>query len=178
MKITAAVKGIRSWSQACKTMNAATRADVSVAVHETTTAVEAKAQMNVPVSGANSRKAKGRPGPGELRATIRAEFSEDGLAGFVRAGNGKLPRRSRRTKAIKLGPLTRKAYEKQQARIALQQERALGSYAMVINYGSPGRGIPGSHYMDRAKESERTAHITRVTRALAHAADTTTAAGS
>jgi hypothetical protein len=46
----------------------------------------------------------------------------------------------------------------------------VGVYAMVVNYGSPGRGIPGSRFMDRAKESERSAHISRIRAALDGAA--------
>jgi len=170
VKITAIITGARQWHQAVQMMDAATLARVRQAVSDTTLAVEARAKANVPVSGPGSRKAKNRPGPGELRDTIRSSMSTGGTVGFVLAGFGTLPRRSRATKPPKQGPMRLAAFQRQQRRLALRQQRELGVYAMVINYGSPGRGIAATHFMDNAKEAEREAHIRRVQNALAQAA--------
>lgn len=171
-KVSGAVvfTGVAEWLQSLKMMNEGTRMRVRDAIQITTAAVAARARINVPISDAADRKAKGRPGPGELRDTIREAYSSGGLAGFVLAGFGKLPRASRATRPTKLGPMKLKAYQRYQKRQALKAMREIGVYAMVVNYGSPGRGIPASHYMDRAKESERQAHIDRIRAALNNAA--------
>lgn len=170
MKITAVLTGVREWRQAVQMMSVETRHRVRAAIQVTTLAVEEGARRNVPVSGPEDRKAKGRPGPGELRDTIRSSFSNDGLVGFVNAGFGKLARRSRATRPAKFGPMRLKAFQRQQKRIALKALRELGVYAMVVEYGSPGRGIPGAFYMTRAKEAQRAQHIARIKAALAGAA--------
>jgi len=169
-KITTVITGARQVIQSFKMLDAGTRIRVRSAIQETTLAVENRARTNVPMSGAASRKAQGRPGPGELRDTIRSAFSTTGLAGYVMAGFGKLPRASKAKRPTRLGPLRLAAFQRQQKRLALKAQRELGVYAMVVNYGSPGRGIPGSRFMDRARESERTNHIARITRALSQAA--------
>jgi hypothetical protein len=170
IKITTLITGARQWIQASQLMQEETRARAREAIQETTMAVGAKARTNVPVSDAADRKAKGRPGPGELRDSIRETFGVSGLIGFVLVGYGKLPRRSRAVRPTKFGPLRLKAFQRQQRRQALQAMREIGVYAMVVNYGSPGRGISGSRFLDRAKESERSAHIARMQRALSGAA--------
>lgn len=170
VKITTLVTDARRVGFALKAIDIATRARLRVAVQETTEAVAARSRANVPVSTPASRKAKSRPGPGELRDTIRTAYGVTGLTGYVLVGFGKLPRRSRSRLPTKQGPLRLAAFQKQQRRLALQAQNELGVYAMVINYGSPGRGIKATRFIDRAKEAERTAHVSRIQNALAQSA--------
>lgn len=173
IKVTSLITGARKAGMAFRLMNAETRKLVAGAVQVTTGNVTMRAVANAPVSGPDDRKAKGRPGPGELRDSIRSESSADGLVGSVLAGYGKLVRRRRAAKMVL--PLKAKAYERWKAREekrrALMAERSRAVYAMVINYGSPGRGIPATHFMDRAREAERQPHVNRVKAALQQAAD-------
>lgn len=171
IKVTSVITGAKRWHQASRMMDEGVRSRVRDATSTTVMAVTARARVNVPVSTPQSRKAKARPGHGELRDTIRGAMSTSGLSGSVMAGHGKLSRRSKRTKPVKLGPMRFKAFQRQQKRTALKAQRALGIYAMVVNYGSPGRGIPATHFMDRAKESERAPHIARIKAALRQSAD-------
>jgi hypothetical protein len=154
------------------------RSNVRAAVVETTEAVVSRARANVPVSDAADRKAQGRPGPGELRNTIRGSFTLDGMMGFVLVGNGKLARRSKAARPRMAGPLKLSAFLRQEAPATLRAQRELGVYAMVVNYGSPGRGIPGSRFLDRARESERANHIGRIRRATRKAVAAVSTSGT
>lgn len=166
--VNTVVTGIRSFSDAARRMDGGVHVNVRGAIQETTEAVAGHARQNVKVSGPEDRKAKNRPGPGELRDSIRTAYAIDGLRGFVLVGYGKLPRRSRAKTA---GGQARR-------RKPLRGLRDLGVYAMVNNYGSPGRGIPATHFMDRAREVERQPHVSRISRALAAAATATNGAAS
>ena len=173
VKIVMTLEGTQSVQALFNRMPAALRTQARGAIEETTRAVEQGAKMRVPVSsgGRESRKARRRPGPGELRDTIRSRIIEDegGVAGFVLAGYGKLPRRlkgkatSKRTKAAKarrqkrtMGPLTR-------------EEAKLGAYAMVIEYGSPREGKAAQPYLRPALEAEKPRHQQRMARAIQRA---------
>ncbi|HEX6050027.1 MAG TPA: hypothetical protein VFZ21_12190 [Gemmatimonadaceae bacterium] len=124
------------------------------AVRETTLEVEAGARARVHVSGPDSRKAKNRPGPGELRGTIRAEFSGEGFTGFVKAGYGKLRRRSRATTSR----------GRARARRRSPAAQRLGNYAMVEEYGAHDRAA--HPYMRPAREAAVPRHRARLEKAI------------
>lgn len=108
------------------------------------------AKRRVSISTALSRKAKTRPGPGELRDTIRAEAGKaDMPVAYVRAGLGKLRRRSRATTA------KGKAAAARVRRMSAKSQQALGVYAMVIEYGAPQRGVAAHPYMRPSLDHER-----------------------
>lgn len=173
-KITGVVTGINQVRTAFRMLDTGLQARLRGAVAETTHAVREGAASRVPVSGPGSRKAKGRPGPGELRDSIREEFSREGFTGYVKAGFGKLTRRSR------AGAGTRKGQEKRNVKIAASRRaraltsHGLGKYAMVIEYGSPNKGKAAQPYMRPARHAEDANHRARVERAIAGAV---TAAG-
>lgn len=161
-KVTSLVTGLRNVQNAFRGMNAGAQLRAKDAVRATTEAVWAGARARVPVSDAEtSRKAKSRPGPGELRDTIRTTYSEDGLIGYVQAGYGKLKRRSRaRT-------------ERGKARAARKRRNQpggtydLGVYAMVVEYGSPREHKAAQPYMRPARAAEYPKHLERLRAALA-----------
>jgi hypothetical protein len=168
------VRGIDDCVAAFRLLNEGTRTRMKGAVRQTTEEVRADAARRVPVSGPDSRKAKGRPGPGELRDTIRTEYAGDGLRGYVEAGYGKLTRRSR------AGRGTRKGQEKRNVKIARARKarslasRGLGNYAKVVEFGSPAQGKAAQPYMRPAREAAIPRHQARVEAALR---DATVAAG-
>lgn len=148
------------------------RRHVRDAIAETTQAVERGAKMRVPVSGGGrqSRKATSRPGPGELRDTIRSAVHEDegGIAGFVNAGYGKLRRR------ITGSTSKRKSARKRAANILKRRQqsgaqKSLGVYAMVVEYGSPREKKAAKPYLRPALEAEKPRHNQRMTRAIRRA---------
>lgn len=165
-KIVMTIEGDHAVTNLFRSMTPEIVVELRSAVHETTRAVEQGAKMRAPVSagGRESRKAKRRPGPGELRDTIRAEFSDDLLTGYVRAGYGKLRRRlkgkakSKRTKAARA------------RRAAAGAQTDLGVYAMAVEYGSPRRGIPAQPFLRPALEAEKPRHQQRVAAAMVRAA--------
>lgn len=168
VKILMTLNGAQKVRSLFQSLPPGLRKHVGAAVRETTAAVERGAKMRAPVSagGHRSRKAKSRPGPGELRDTIRSNVLDDesGVVGFVSAGHGKLPRRlkgkatNKRTKAAKA------------RRRASRGQAKLGAYAMVLEYGSPRQGKTAKPYMRPALEAEKPRHQQRMTRAVQRAA--------
>lgn len=144
---------------AFKMMSAEVRARMVKQVKASTANVTRGAKLRVPVSGPNSRKAKGRLAAGELRNTIRDEYAEDGLTGFVKAGYGKLSRRTvRGTKPKNQRVQNAAQFMRSQHTTALRMnnamDRAAGIYAMVQEYGSPGRGLAAQPFLRPAQEAE------------------------
>lgn len=161
-------RGFQKAALNMKILNPATRARVREAISETTVAIAAHARQLVPVSTEASRKAAGRPGPGELRDTIRESMSATGLVGYVHAGYGDVKRRSRRrsTRAPSQNVPRLATFERRQRRAALAAQSEMGIYAMVVEYGNPHRGVPARPFLRPAFEKERAAHIDRIRKAL------------
>jgi hypothetical protein len=145
---------------AFKMMSEKVRTQMQTQVHDSTERVADGSRTRVPTSGSASRKAKGRLGPGELRNTIRTDYAEDLLTGYVKAGNGKLGRRvgRRRKGAPNQRVLNAKQAMRRDHSAALRinnaMDRAAGVYAMVVEFGSPGRGLPAQPYLRPSKEAE------------------------
>lgn len=136
------------------------------AVRETTEEIRAGAMARVPVSGPDSRKAKNRPGPGELRNTIRAEYSGEGFTGFVKAGYGKLLRSSRASAPTTAGQARRQRKLRAKARKRSLASQRLGAYAMVVEYGSPREGKEPQPFMRPAREAAVPRHRARLEKAI------------
>lgn len=94
---------------------------------------------------------------GELKSTIRTEYSPEGHVGFVKAGFGKLRRRSRSTG------------KRRRVRTA-KTTTGTGAYAMVVEYGSPHRGVAARPYLRPAFHAERSRHRARIEAAVNAAA--------
>lgn len=116
---------------------------VVTAIEQTTNDALSEARARVPVLS------------GELRDTLRREYSKTGLAGYVKAGFGKLARKrfkgeKRKTRALR----------------GLKEESAelRGVYAAVVEFGSVKK--PARPYLVPAVESVRNAHNTRIADAV------------
>ena len=168
-KITGIVSGINQVRTAFKLLDTGLQARLRGAVAATTHEVEAGALARVPVSGPGSRKATSRPGPGELRNTIRAEFSTEGFTGYVKAGYGTLTRRSRAGRGTRKGQSRRNAKIARSRRARSLASRGLGNYAMVVEYGSPGRGQPAHPFMRPARQAAIPRHTARIQAAISGA---------
>lgn len=167
IKIETEVTGVRSFVTALRMLDSAAQRRCGAAVRTTTQAVRDGARSKVPISGPEDRKARHRAGPGELRDTIRDEYTGDGLVGFVKAGYGKLKRRSKRTaKPRRLGPERYKTFMRrlETEAAAMDAQRASGVYAMVVEFGAKDR--PAAPYMRPATRAERGAHTDRLRAAL------------
>lgn len=163
------VKGVGDIRVAFKFLREGVQTEVRAAIAETTQAVTRDAQSGAPVSDPADRKAKHRAGAGELRDTIRDEYSADGFTGFVKAGYGKLKRRSKRSaKPKKQGPERYATFMRRLHREALAMDamRASGVYAMVVEYGDPRRNKPARPFMRRALSGNKAGHNARLRAAL------------
>jgi len=151
IKVTAKIVGsaLSGFPRALEEMGPALRAALKADAENAARAMAADAKRRVPVSqgGRAGRKAKNRPGPGELRDTIRMEPSRtDAPVAYVMAGTGKLRRRS---KAKTAKGRSRAAAK----RAAAGSPQALGAYAMAVEYGAPHRGVAAEPYMRPAREA-------------------------
>lgn len=124
VKITSALAGAERLIRAIKLANPATKARVVAAIKKNTKAVAA---------GAIGRAPKVT---GEMVSTIRDTYSDDGLAGFVRVGLGKLPRRSNAT--------TPKGIARAKAR---KRKVGRGAYAPVVNFGDKHRNHRAAFFL-------------------------------
>lgn len=163
---TKIVSGLSQVRTAFRLLDTGLQARLRGAVAETTHAVRAGAVSRVPVSGPNARKAKNRPGPGELRDTIREEFGSDGFAGYVKAGYGKLKRASRAKPPKTAGQARRQAKLQAKARSRSLASRGIGQYAMVVEFGSPKEGKAPQPYMRPARQAEIGNHRARIEQAI------------
>lgn len=179
IKVTATIVGnaLNGFPRALSELPLDTRRRLKVDVEQAAREMAVDARRRAPVStgGRASRKAKNRPGPGELRDTIRMEPSRtDAPVAYVVAGTGKFRRRS---KAI-----TAKGKRRAKAlRASAQSAPALGAYAMAVEYGSPHRGIAAGPYMRPAREAAAPKFQQRIEAALSQVvrtADQKASAGS
>lgn len=171
MKITSVVTGVNEVRTAFRMLDTGLQSRLRAAVADTTTEVKAGAMARVPVSGPNARKAKGRPGPGELRDTIRAEIGGDGFVGYVKAGYGKLGRSSRARKATSAGQARRQRKLRAKARKRSLAAQGVGKYAMVIEFGSPKEHKAAQPYMRPARQAAIPGHAARIQTAINGAVD-------
>jgi hypothetical protein len=111
-KVNLALGGASELIRQLKLADPATHARVAAVIERETQAIATQARASAP------RRT------GEMASTIRADFSANGLIGYVRVGIGKLRRRSQSTgkrhrrRTVTTGP---------------------GAYAPVIEYGDPRR---------------------------------------
>lgn len=119
---------------------------------------------------------------GELRATIRSEFSKDGLTGWAKAGYGKLLRRSRRQKNSEASEQrygkakARNETRALQFRLANNSRQAmsvadLGVYAPVVEHGDRKRNKPKRAFMAPAFAAEVDGIQTSMQRSLQRSAN-------
>lgn len=170
-KVTGLVSGVNQVRTAFRMLDTGLQARLRAAVAETTSEVQMGAIARVPVSGPGSRKAKSRPGPGELRDTIRAEFTPEGFTGYVKAGYGKLLRSSRAGRATSVGQARRQGTLRAKARARSLASRKVGAYAMVIEFGSPRQHKAAKPFMRPARQAAIPGHAARVARAVNSAVD-------
>lgn len=79
---------------------------------------------------------------GEVKSTIREEFSQNGLVGFVRVGYGTLKRRSR-------------SKVKRRRSVRTPDSQAPGVYAMVLEFGSKHQNRPPHPFLFPALDAAR-----------------------
>jgi hypothetical protein len=170
-KITGVVSGISEVRTAFRMLDTGLQARLRGAVAESTHAIEGGAKARVAVSGPNSRKAKGRPGPGELRDSIRSEFSESGFVGYVKAGYGKLRRSSKAKAPTSAGQARRQGKLRAKAKRRAGSTKGLGMHAMVIEYGAPREGKEAQPYIRPARQAEIEPHAARCQQAINGAVD-------
>ncbi len=115
-KAGAALVGAEQLNRALKLAIPHVAANMRAAIEKNTKAI------------ASAAKARAPHLTGELANTIRDEYSQDGFAGFVKVGKGKLPRRSR--------AVTAKGQTRAKGR---QRKTGQGAYAPVVERGDPRR---------------------------------------
>lgn len=186
VKVTARITGnaLNGFARSLKQLSVDGKAQLKAAVELTAQEVADDARRRVPVSdtGPKSRKAKDRPGPGELRKTIRWEPSTtDAPVAYVKAGEGKLRRRSRaktakgkaRAKRVR-SPVKFEDFSFGRDESVFFQKasraKAYGVYAMAVEYGAPHRGVAARPYLRPATRAKRSVLIARATEALRAAA--------
>jgi hypothetical protein len=104
---------------------------------------------------------------GELSSSIRDEYSKSGLTGYVKAGYGKLQRRSKSVRAERVSRLKarRRAEKAKNSRGALR-EIQLGVYAPIIERGDARRNRNPMPFLYPALKAERPTIQTDIGRAM------------
>lgn len=171
-KITSVVSGVNQVRTAFRLLDTDLQHRLRTAVAETTSDVTAGARARAPVSGPNARKAKWRPGPGELRDSIRGEIGSDGFVGYVKAGYGKLRRSSRAGAPKSVGQARRQQKLRAKAKARSLASRGIGQHAMVIEYGSPAQGKAAKPYLRPSRQAAIPRHEARLTAAINGAVET------
>jgi hypothetical protein len=172
VKIRMHLEGVSRVTSTFRALPESVRKHARVAVRETTRAVEQGAKMRAPVSagGRTSRKGNRRPGPGELRDTIRSTVWDfpDGITGFVNVGHGKLKRRlkGKNARTEKVRRERKKARGRKQMGPLTVDQANIGAYGMVVEYGDKRRGRPAKPFLRPALEAQRQPHRQRMERAV------------
>lgn len=152
VNIKVALQNVDKFVRAVRLTNDNVRTGTQRVIKEGTERVTAKTSARVPVRS------------GELKYSIRAEFTKDGMTGFVKAGYGKLVRRSHamtergKKRAAKLQE--RREKHALQFRLANNSRQAvsvrdLGIYAPVVEWGDKRRHKPARHYMVPSLNEEK-----------------------
>jgi hypothetical protein len=149
IKIAMQLLGTRELYRTLDRASAETRKRVATAVAFTAQEVALGAKARVPQR------------TGELRDTIRAEPTTNPFVWFVKAGYGRLRRRSRATTT-----LGRRVSKARRARAVPIISR--GAYAMVVEFGSHGGRArqPAQPFMFPALEASHSRHVARIARAM------------
>lgn len=165
-KITALIDGVARLERALELTDEGTRVRTIAAIREGATHVERGAELRVPKRS------------GELAYTIRSEFAKDGMVAWVKAGYGKLLRRSRATTG-KNQAKTAAARERAKARSAnndLQRALAntskqamavtdLGIYSAVVEHGDKRRNKPKRPFLMPSFVTEKPNILTNLAKA-------------
>src|ERR1043165_7541411 len=113
-KVTTLLEGAEQLTRAIKLSVPKTKARVVATIHAHTAAIVGKARAAAPRV------------TGERAGTIRDEYANDGLVGFIKVGYGKLPRRSKAE--------TIKGIARAKGRV---RKTGRGAYAPVVERGDP-----------------------------------------
>jgi hypothetical protein len=151
MDIKAALMGVDAFKRAVALTDAGTKARTIAAIQRGTQAVAAKARARAPKRS------------GEMAGTIRDEYSESGLIGYVKVGFGKLLRRSR-------GATAEKRAKTKKRRKAKGSKSGQGSYAPVIERGDKRRNREARPFVVPALREERPQIVRELEAAPEHAA--------
>jgi HK97 gp10 family phage protein len=143
VKVTTLLGGAEQLSRALKLSKPKTKARVVATIHAHTSAIAAKARAAAPRV------------TGEMAGTIRDEYANDGLVGFVKVGYGKLPRRSKAQTIA--GLASAKGRTKKVGR---------GAYAPVVERGDQRRNHQPHPFLDPAYQAEKPKAITDIDHAL------------
>jgi hypothetical protein len=141
--VTTLLAGSEQLIRALKLSVPKTKARVVAEIHKHTSAIAAKAKAGAPRV------------TGELAGTIRDEYSQDGLVGFVKVGFGKLPRRSR---AATIAGIARA-----KGRV---RKVGRGAYAPVVERGDPRRHHLPHPFLDPPYQADKPKAIADITPAL------------
>lgn len=154
--ITVALLGVAELTRALEQTDAGTRSEMARVVKSGTNRVEASAHRRVSkVSG-------------ELDASIRSEFSNDGMVGFVKAGYGKLLRRSRSitndasgryAKAREKHQRMRERFRKARTSKAAMSSLQMGIYGPVVERGDKRRNKPAKPFINPALAEQRSSIV-------------------
>ena len=158
--VKATLANVENFRRQIALMNTHTRDRTIAAIKRGTKSVQIGAEARAPKKS------------GELASTIRSEFSKNGLTGYVKAGFGKLLRRSRAgTEKGMARAKARRENNRLQLALAGTSRQAmsvidLGVYAPVVERGDPKRHHKPHPFMIPAFNAERGAIASDVTTAL------------
>lgn len=137
-KLSMNVRGVREFTQGVKLTNDRMRQRAAGIIRRGTERIAGTAKQLVPKRS------------GELASTIRAEFSDDGMVGWARAGYGKLVRRNAKQAQKDRFRKRNKFRKKFKGSAAALKALDLGVYAPVVEYGDKRRRRKPREYMKRA----------------------------
>ncbi len=143
VKFSVALGGAERLMRELQLAKPRTRANVQRVIQANTKAVAAKAKAEAPKL------------TGEMAGTIRDEYSQDGLIGYVKVGYGKLPRRSRAGSAAGRSRLR-----------ARKRKTGLGAYAPVIDRGDPRRHIKAARFLSQPFAQQKPTAMKDIAHAL------------
>ncbi len=147
-KVVTFLAGAEQLARALRLSVPATKAAVVEVIQKHTKAVTAKARADAPRV------------TGELASTVRDEYSQDGLIGYVKVGFGKLPRRSK----------AQTIAGQQRAKIK-ERRTGRGAYAPVVERGDPRRHHLPHPFLLPPYEAEKPSAIADIDKALHHTMD-------
>lgn len=143
VKVTTLITGVDRLSRELKLTVPHIRARVQAAIKRSVEKIAAEARARAPKRS------------GELVSTIRAEYGNDGLAGYVKVGFGKLPRRSQAQTA------------KGRLKLAMRKRKTgRGAYGPVIEHGDPRRHRPAQPFLRPGFTAQRPVAVREIDSAL------------
>jgi hypothetical protein len=165
ISVSVVLNGVADFVRQVELMNTRTRQRTIVAIRRGTEAV------------GNAARSRVKTRTGELKSTIREEFSKDGMVGWVKAGYGILPRS---TKSGAMGAARRIAAmersKKMKAKLVLAGSSKtalsaadLGIYSPVVEFGDKRRNKPRLPFMGPAFQSKKAGILKELKDAPVHA---------